>query len=140
MDLNWIKIQIKCNKKKIIVTRFEPLSTMVMMLLVMILPYQLVTNNIICRTKINHVLMQDLGKTTNGYFIVVPYFVSFPLLHLILKSYSFHHLIRNFRKIVKFSPWKPLVNMYKILSWLTNLFIWMCLNAPTLLLNKWWLV
>ena len=42
---------MKRNKKKVLVTRFKPLANIVIMLLVMILPYQLAKNNIICKTK-----------------------------------------------------------------------------------------
>ena len=48
---NQIDIQMKRNKKKVLVTRFKPLANIVIMLLVMILPYQLAKNNIICKTK-----------------------------------------------------------------------------------------
>ena len=41
---------MKHNKNKIIVTRFKHLTIMVMMFLVLILPYQLITNNIKCKT------------------------------------------------------------------------------------------
>ena len=46
-----------------------------MMILVLIIPYQLTTNNIICKTK-KLWLNAILETTTNGYFLVVPYCVS----------------------------------------------------------------
>ena len=67
---------MKRNKNKILVRRLEPLSMIVMILLVLILTYQLATNNTIFKTKNALRFNASLGTTTNGYLLVVTSFVS----------------------------------------------------------------
>ena len=63
---------MRLNRKKIIVTIFEPPSTIVMMLLVNIMTYQIAINIILCK------LINTLGLNASLgiYLLFVSYFVS----------------------------------------------------------------
>ena len=134
--LNQIEIQIKHNKNKLLVMIFEPLATVVMMLLVLILPYYIATKKIIYKTKNVLWLNASLGTTPKGYLLVVTSFVYLPLFHLIMDSYPFHYPIRYFWKLVKFSPCNTLLKMSAMLSWISTILICTCVTTPTLLLNN----
>ena len=60
------------------------MGTIVMILLVMILPYQFATNNIICITKKIIAIECKIGNNKYRYLLVVPSIVSLPILNWIV--------------------------------------------------------